>query len=136
MRVMQYRIWNADRLLQLLWFRVNCFGWWGLLIHRWRGLNGFLELHQDHGHVVASLTTSCWWCQTPIKYSLTNHRKLVFLHDLQYSASNRLKYYNCKAYIVPLDQLAKYILYSLISCWVTFYSGTTWIAGQYLKFLP
>ena len=41
----------------------------------------FLELNQDHGHVVTSLTTRNRWCQTPIKYSFTYHRKLAFMHN-------------------------------------------------------
>lgn len=35
---------------------------------------------------------------------------------MTYSIQRQTGYYNCKAYIVPLDQLAIYILHSLISC--------------------
>lgn len=74
----------------LPWFRVSLshFRFCGLLLCRCSGLNVFPELHQDHCHVVASFTTSRWWCQAPIENSLTYRRQFVFLHELQSSSVN------------------------------------------------
>jgi len=44
----------------------------------------FFELNYDHGHVVASLTSSCRRCQAPVEYPFAYSGKLAFLHGLKY----------------------------------------------------